>query len=68
MLMIDLQEAMRLSRPASIPGLEALETSGHWTALDELSQRMLQKVHSLWDALISGTISADEFGISTRWP
>ena len=47
MLTIDLQEAMRLSRPASIPGLEALETSGHWTALDELSQRMLQKVHNL---------------------
>ena len=46
-LTVDLQEAVRLSRKVSINGLEALETSGHWTALDELSQRILQKVHSL---------------------
>jgi hypothetical protein len=47
-LTIDLQEAVRLSKPGGgVAGLEALEISGHWTALDELSQKMLQKVFSL---------------------
>ena len=27
-----------------IPGLDLLDASGHWSALDELSQKMLQKV------------------------
>jgi hypothetical protein len=44
-LILDLQEAVRLSSKANgISGLEGLEASGHMTALDELSQRMLQKV------------------------
>jgi len=46
-LTLDLQEAVRLSKPGGIPGLDAMESSGHWTALEELSQRMLQKVFRL---------------------
>lgn len=57
-LTLDLQEAVRLSSKANgISGLEELETSGHMTALDELSQRMLQKVRtrSSTSVLIAGT-------------
>lgn len=46
-LIIDLQEAVRLSRPGGVSGLEILEGSGHWNAMEELSQRMLQKVEPL---------------------
>jgi hypothetical protein len=41
---VDLQEAVKLSKPGSVSGLEAMEFSGHWIALEELSQRLLQKV------------------------
>jgi hypothetical protein len=37
---------------ADVSGLEVLEISGHWPALEELSQRMLQKVITLSLALI----------------
>jgi hypothetical protein len=44
-LTLDLQEAVRLSsKSGPVSGLEVLESSGHFTALDELSQKMLQKV------------------------
>jgi hypothetical protein len=52
--MVDLQEAVRLSsKSGDITGLEVLETSGHRNALDELSQKMLQKEPSLLTGLIS---------------
>lgn len=45
LLILDLQEAVRLSSKAdTVSGLEDLGSSGHWTALDEFSQKMLQKV------------------------
>jgi hypothetical protein len=45
MLTLDLQEAVRLSsKSGGTFGFETLDTSGHWLALEELSQRMLQKV------------------------
>jgi hypothetical protein len=64
-LTLDLQEAVRLSKPGGIPGLELMETSGHWNALEELSQRMLQKVTHRSIGLTSGTFSAHWTGIST---
>lgn len=66
-LIIDLQEAVKLLRPVPIYGLEVLETSGHLAALEELSQRMLQKVLYIMVGLFSGTFAADRIGISTRW-
>jgi hypothetical protein len=42
---LDLQEAVRLSsKSGGVVGFESLDRSGHWLALEELSQRMLQKV------------------------
>jgi hypothetical protein len=65
LLTLDLQEAVRLSKPGGIPGLELMETSGHWNALEELSQRMLQKVTQRPIELTAGTFSAHWTGIST---
>jgi hypothetical protein len=45
LLRVDLQEAIRLSsRAGGSVNFEGLDTSGHWLALEELSQRMIHKV------------------------
>jgi hypothetical protein len=67
-LTVDLQEAVRLAKPATVHGLEVLETSGHWNALEELGQRILQKVFAVLKPLTSGTFSADWIDKSTCRP
>jgi hypothetical protein len=43
-LIIDMHEAVKLSKSSGVSGLEALESSGHWAALEELGQRIMMKV------------------------
>jgi hypothetical protein len=66
LLTLDLQEAVRLSsKSGTVSGLEILESSGHLAALDELSQKMLQKVGSCKAALIPGTVAVDWVDIAS---
>jgi hypothetical protein len=46
--MLDMHEAVKLSKSSGVSGLEALESSGHWAALEELGQRIMMKVAQSW--------------------